>query len=311
MRARTLALTLVAFTVSLSGVAEAHFNLMTPPPASTSLGGGKGAPPCGPLTPASNVVTAIQGGHPLMVTVNETINHGGFYRLALSVNSRTELPVDNVVYDAAGKVLPPSGTPSGTSARADSQTTPVFPVLADNLWPHAQSAAPKMYSTSIMIPNLTCAKCTLQVIEFMAPHGFNDGGGYFYHHCADLKITADPALPLFGAATDGGAADVSADAVAPAEVAVDMSGTGTGGSSPAGSGGAGGAAPSGSGGVSGTGGAGTGGAGTGGKGSDGGGGGGGGCAIAGGRDLEIGFVSFGMIAVATVVAFRRRARSRS
>jgi hypothetical protein len=171
-----------------------------------------------------------------------------------------------------------------------------------------------MYSTSIMIPNLTCAKCTLQVIEFMAPHTFNDGGGYFYHHCADLKITADPALPLFGAATDGGAADVSADAVAPAEVAVDMSGTGTGGSSPAGSGGAGGAAPSGSGGVSGTGGAGTGGAatggaGTGGKGSDG--GGGGGCAIAGGRDLEIGFVSFGMIALATVVAFRRRARSRS
>src|SRR3989442_8886625 len=26
----------------------------------------------------------------------------------------------------------------------------------------------------------------------MAEHGANVGGGYFYHHCADLQITADP-----------------------------------------------------------------------------------------------------------------------
>jgi hypothetical protein len=239
-----------------------------------------------------------------MVQVNEFVNHGGFYRLALSVNSRSELPVDNVVYDAAGKVLSPTGMPAGMSARADSQNPPVFPVLADNLWPHAQTDPGKMYSASIMIPNLTCAKCTLQVIEFMAPHGFNAGGGYFYHHCADLKITADPALPLFGAANDGGATDVAADAVSPADVAVDR---GSGGSSPAGSGGA---ASSGSGGVSGTGGSGSGGAttGSGGKGSD---GGGGGCTVADGRDLELGLVSLGMIALATVLASRRRTRSKA
>src|SRR5262249_53278962 len=31
--------------------------------------------------------------------------------------------------------------------------------------------------------------------EFMAEHGPNVGGGYFYHNCADLEITADPNIP--------------------------------------------------------------------------------------------------------------------
>ena len=124
MHARTLALWLGALTLAFSSAAQAHFNLMMPPPASTSTGGGKGAPPCGPLTPASNVVTAIQGGHPLAVRVMEFVPHPGFYRLALSMNSRSELPVDNVVYDGQGKVLPPSGTPSGMSAKADFQAAP-------------------------------------------------------------------------------------------------------------------------------------------------------------------------------------------
>jgi hypothetical protein len=36
----------------------------------------------------------------------------------------------------------------------------------------------------------------MQVIEFMAEHTANPGGGYFYHHCADLQIAADPNLPM-------------------------------------------------------------------------------------------------------------------
>ena len=49
---------------------------------------------------------------------------------------------------------------------------------------------------SITLPNLSCDRCTLQIIEFMAEHGANVGGGFFYHHCADLHITADPRKPL-------------------------------------------------------------------------------------------------------------------
>jgi hypothetical protein len=29
----------------------------------------------------------------------------------------------------------------------------------------------------------------------MAEHGYNQPGGYSYHHCADLQIAADPAKP--------------------------------------------------------------------------------------------------------------------
>jgi len=36
----------------------------------------------------------------------------------------------------------------------------------------------------------------LQIVQFMAEHGFNNPGGYSYHHCADLQITADKSKPL-------------------------------------------------------------------------------------------------------------------
>jgi hypothetical protein len=29
-------------------------------------------------------------------------------------------------------------------------------------------------------------------VEFMAEHGYNHGGGYFYHHCVVLQIAPDP-----------------------------------------------------------------------------------------------------------------------
>jgi hypothetical protein len=312
MHARTLAVALGVLTLAISGAAQAHFNLTMPPPASTDTVGGKGAPPCGPLTPASNTVTPIQGGHPLAVRVMEFVPHTGFYRLALSINSRSELPVDNVVYDAQGKVLPPSGTPRGNSARADFQTTPKFPVLADNLWPH-QGTAAMAFQTEVMIPNVTCAKCTLQIIEYMNGHPFNDGGGYFYHHCADLKITADPALPPFdpaGGGADAGTPDASGDAAAAKDASADApsAGTGGGGGSVGGSGGVSGSGGSGSGGAVSTGGTpgsggATGPAGTGGK-STGGGSGGGGCSLAGQADLA----AAPLLVLALLVVSRRRSR---
>jgi hypothetical protein len=319
-----LALVTGGLVLSRAGAASAHFDLVLPPPADKATDGGKGAPPCGPLAPASNVVTAIQGGHPLKVEVMETVGHNGFYRIALSTNSRSELPVDNVVYDASGKVLPPSGKPSGQSTmHADFENPPVFPVLADNQWNHMAGLGADVFQADIMIPNITCTKCTLQVIEFMWPHGFNadttypPGGGYFYHHCADLKITADPALPLYGAG-DGGAPDATADGSATKDVAAETGAPGSGGAGVGGamgSGGAGGSGNNGSGGTTGTGGAVTGGNGTGGATTGTAGKGGvatssGGCGIAGGAGLggEIG--ALGAISLLAAFAFRARRRGR-
>jgi len=181
MRARILAL--AAGVTLLAQISFAHFTLTQPPSFVTTENGGKGAPPCGEGTP-SNIVTKVQGGRPLTIKLTEFVYHPGHYRIALSVNSRAELPLDSEVV-----------TNNGRSVSASIQTAPKIPVLADGVFAHNTKPANNEYQTDVMLPNLNCAKCTLQVIEFMAEHGFNVGGGFYYHHCADLQITADPSLP--------------------------------------------------------------------------------------------------------------------
>jgi len=99
------------------------------------------------------------------------------------VNSRAELPADpDVIQD------------NGLSVSAAIQSPARIPVLADGVFRH-DSPPTSDWQTSLTLPNLNCDRCTLQIIEFMAEHGPNPGGGFFYHHCADFKITADPSLP--------------------------------------------------------------------------------------------------------------------
>jgi hypothetical protein len=77
------------------------------------------------------------------------------------------------------------------------QSPPQKPVLADGLFPHyTRPSQPQTFETDIELPNINCAKCTLQIVQWMAEHGLNNPGEYTYHHCADLQITADPAKPL-------------------------------------------------------------------------------------------------------------------
>ena len=72
---------------------------------------------------------------------------------------------------------------------------PSVPVLADGLFVHtARPTEP--FETDIQLPNITCKKCTPRIVQFMAQHGLNKDGGYTYHHCADLQITADPRRPI-------------------------------------------------------------------------------------------------------------------
>ena len=71
------------------------------------------------------------------------------------------------------------------------------PVLADGLFQHTtRPEAGSFFEADIDLPNLNCTKCVLQVIQFMAEHANNNPGGYSYHHCAMLHITADPSKPL-------------------------------------------------------------------------------------------------------------------
>jgi MYXO-CTERM domain-containing protein len=184
---------LVAGLCLVGREAEAHFKLQSPPAwMSQDIGGSpQKLGPCGDeddgtaaATP-TGIVTAYQVGDTVTITITETIFHPGHYRIALAVNDRSELPPEPVV-DAGG------GYPCFSAAI---ESSPVFPVLADNVFPHtAPLSGPQ--TTTIKLPsNVTCAHCTLQIIEFMSDHGLNKPGGCFYHHCADLAVGVDAGTP--------------------------------------------------------------------------------------------------------------------
>jgi hypothetical protein len=196
----------VALTALQVGT-SAHFKLLEP--ASWINSNERGDPqkvgPCGGDPKGenekllTNAITKVTGGSKLHLKIQETIFHSGHYRVALAVNSRTELPGDPVTVEKY--------TEKGVySVWGTIQSPPQIPVLADGLFPHypgeGQPASAQLktpmppWETDIQLPNISCAKCTLQVIQFMADHVYNTPGGYAYHHCADLQITADPSKPI-------------------------------------------------------------------------------------------------------------------
>src|SRR5579863_8226569 len=159
---------------------NAHFHLVEP--ASWLVEAQNGDPqklgPCGgtsadPGKP-SGAVTNVRGGEQLHMKIQETVFHPGFYRVALAVNSRDELPPDPEAKTVDSKTGP-------RSVSAAIQYPPMPPILADGLFQHV-AKLDKEQETDVDIPNISCAKCILQVVEFMAAHGYNKDGGYTYHH---------------------------------------------------------------------------------------------------------------------------------
>ena len=195
--------------IGLPALLHAHFKLLEP--ASWLVEGDRGDPqklaPCGsaptaaanqPAIPLSNVIGKAVGGSKLHLKVQETIFHPGHYRVALAVNSREELPVDPVTVERTTERGP-------QSVWAVIQSPPQMPVIADGLFQHytrpapaaaGTTAPPQVWEADVQLPNISCAKCTLQVIQFMADHGKNPDGDYSYHHCAVVNITADTTKPV-------------------------------------------------------------------------------------------------------------------
>jgi hypothetical protein len=172
-----------AFLVSVAGIlapalAHAHFVLVTPDAwmSQDALGLPEKLGPCGDEgggTP-TGTVTAFRPGQTIAVTINEVVTHPGHYRVALAVNHRSELPPEPMV----------TPTESDPCASAAIQSPPTFPILADNVLPHTQAFGAPQTFTVTLPTNVTCTKCTLQVLEFMSSHS----APCFYHHCADISI---------------------------------------------------------------------------------------------------------------------------
>ena len=110
--------------------AIAHFHLIEP--ASWLQEAPNGDPqkmaPCGGISAdpgkPTSMVTNVQGGDKLHIKLQETVFHPGFYRVALAVNSRDELPKD-----PEPKTEPTPNGPRSVSAAI--QYPPLPPVLAD------------------------------------------------------------------------------------------------------------------------------------------------------------------------------------
>ena len=180
--------------------ADAHFKLVEPAPwlIEDDRGDPQKAGPCGGSNSnwgtASYVVTEVVGGQLLHLQLQETIYHPGHYRVALAVNSMTELPPDPET-----RTRDSDRGPWSVSAMIESP--PQIPVLADGLFIHdtrptGSRSLAEPWETDIRLPNINCEKCTLQVVQWMNDHAFNNPGGFSYHHCAHLQIRADPAKPL-------------------------------------------------------------------------------------------------------------------
>ena len=187
-----LGLPVAVLGATAAPVVSAHFKLLEPTPVLVQ--DDKGDPqklaPCGgtladPGTP-TKAVTAVTGGQKLRIVVNEAVFHPGHYRIALA-RKRNSLPADPVV-----KTHDTDKGPRSLSAAIEKKPRP--PVLVDGLWPHTTKPTGN-WETEITLPNITCEGCQLQVIEFMAEHPGVREGGFSYHHCAALNITADPSKP--------------------------------------------------------------------------------------------------------------------
>jgi hypothetical protein len=201
---------LAVITLTLPVATYAHFKLLEPASwikEDPKRGDPQKVGPCGGDPKGqnesliTNAVTKVTGGSKFHLKIEETIFHPGHYRVALAVNSRNELPPDPMTFEKY--------TEKGVySVWAAIQSPPQIPVIADGLFPHYTRPATlaslppgsnpgmPLWEADIELPNISCAKCTLQVIQFMAEHGYNQPGGYSYHHCSDLQITADPSKPI-------------------------------------------------------------------------------------------------------------------
>jgi len=189
------ALTLGTLGVCLPRIAEAHFHLDAPPSWATQdvQGNPQKSGPCGESNSATttqakatNIVTPFQPGQTISVTLTETVPHPGHYRMALATD-RSMLPADPAV----------TADSKSDCGSAVIDSTPDFPVLVDGALVHTGTLSGQQTIQVTLPTNITCSKCTLQVIEFMSNHGLNNPGGCFYHHCADISIQA-------GGASSGG-----------------------------------------------------------------------------------------------------------
>jgi MYXO-CTERM domain-containing protein len=290
--------------------AHAHFILSAPMNWFTTTNDGtpQKMAPCGNETQAgtmaTKVVTNFQPGQQVTVTVNATIAHMGWWRIALHQGAAST--------QTTSTLPDPPGTTCTPTIVSNPVWSPTQPILYDGLGLPAgnktgvNQAGTQNYQVTIPAGAscTTAAPCTLQVIMVMTDHTYPS---CYYHHCADITVGGGSTTGAGGAGGSGGGVDAGAHDGSATGAGGASATTGAGGSSTTtGAGGA--SATTGAGGASATTGAGganggeggTTGTGTGGKNDS-----SGGCTIGGGSTPAL---SWGALALGLALLARRRRR---
>jgi len=220
MSKRAAVAVVVLSPFALAGAAWAHITLQSPADwliGAGGLGTAQKHEPCGDpsLAKPSGQVTTFHPGDMIPVAWTEVIPHTGWFRLALT-------PDRALLREPMATVDPATGDAKDATTTKPEQTLVTVDgvYVMDGLFRHDGAEVGKTYSWMFPVPAITCAHCTLQLIQFMVDHGSNTGGndGYFYHLCADIAIT-----PAAGG-SDGGAAPVADGGAVTAPAAPQSSG---------------------------------------------------------------------------------------
>jgi hypothetical protein len=213
---------LLAAALLAAWPANAHFKITSPASwmSQDTLGGPQKNGPCAatpntalgdsPGTP-TNVMNVEQAGATISVTVDVTIAHPGWFRVALAEGASSTQTLTTI---------PDPVAQAGTNCTPAIMTNPVWsptqPVIADGL-PAGSTATTEQavgtHTFPVTIPaaaNCTSDRpCALQVIMMMTDHPKTD---CYYHHCADIA---------FGSTSDSGESSAGGDAAAPADGAAE------------------------------------------------------------------------------------------
>lgn len=174
-------MTVLASLALYAGPANAHLLLTSPTPRTESLKSG----PCGagPADPRGPTVATFKPGEKIVVTWNEFVDHPGHYRIALDEDGQDGF-FEPMSFDDV------SGGPG---------------VLIDGI-PDKNGGD---YSQEIVLPDVECDNCVLQVIQMMTDKKPYGDGNDLYYQCADIAIVGEVAATTTGDPMTSGATDAT------------------------------------------------------------------------------------------------------
>ena len=182
MRAILLASALFAWPIT----ASAHIHLTAPQARTDSTTGDQKDQHCGVAGQMRTTrVTTYMPGETIMVSWAETINHPGWFRIALQPNGDVfPIPPASNGDAVVNGVTQASNMPTENLEGMTDATTGAM-ILKDRI-------ADGLLMQQITLPNMECNNCTLQFIQVMIdkpPYSTDALSDDIYFNCADITLS--------------------------------------------------------------------------------------------------------------------------